>query len=142
MDAVAANIDAVNTLVCRPNGATVCGAGCYCCITCVQEAALQLADSVDPVAARIGAINTLVRQPDGTLRGYNTDAPAAIGAIEAALGGAAAQPLRGRTFVVAGAGGAGRALAFGAAERCSVCLLVRVSVCPAAILAFTTCTLC
>ena len=110
-----------------------------------KEAALQGAASVDPVAAAIGAVNTLVRQPDGSLRGYNTDWSAAIHAIERGLdpdaaplsataaagsasssssnggsgggGGAAASPLAGKRVVVVGAGGAGRALAFGAAVR-------------------------
>lgn len=54
----------------------------------LQEAALAAAASVDPLAARIGAVNTLVRQADGTLRGYNTDCSAAIGAIERGLAGA------------------------------------------------------
>lgn len=97
---------------------------------------MQGAASVDPVAADIGAVNTLVRQPDGSLRGYNTDWEAAIQAIERALGGGgpegaagqssagngsngggALSPLSGRMVVVVGAGGAGRAIAFGAAQR-------------------------
>lgn len=100
-----------------------------------KEAALRLADSADDVAVQIGAVNTLVRQADGSLRGFNTDWSAAINAIEDRLrgssgdasssssgGGAEASaskqsPLHGKTFVVLGAGGAGRALAFGAANR-------------------------
>ncbi|GFR49320.1 hypothetical protein Agub_g11346, partial [Astrephomene gubernaculifera] len=105
-----------------------------------KEAALRLSSSVDPVAAQIGAVNTLVRQPDGSYRGYNTDWLAAIGAIERAVaaregaagaassssvgsgeqqqqGEAGVSPLCGKTVVVIGAGGAGRALAFGAATK-------------------------
>ncbi|PNW80154.1 hypothetical protein CHLRE_08g380201v5 [Chlamydomonas reinhardtii] len=101
-----------------------------------KEAALRAAKDVDPVAAQIGAVNTLIRQADGSFKGYNTDWEAAISAIERGLagvaGGAAAaaaaaaknagtpaaeSPLKGRTVVVIGAGGAGRALAFGAAAR-------------------------
>jgi 3-dehydroquinate dehydratase/shikimate dehydrogenase len=88
-----------------------------------KEAALAAADAADAVAARIGAANTLVRRPDGGLDASNTDWAAAIGAIERGLGGsgreedAGASPLRGLTVVVVGAGGAGRALAFGAAAR-------------------------
>ncbi len=86
-----------------------------------KEAALKLADSADDVASQIGAVNTLIRQPDGTFKGYNTDCSAALGAIEASLGAASGQApsgvLNGRTFVVIGAGGAGRALAVGAAAR-------------------------
>jgi len=67
-------------------------------------------------------------QADGTVafKGYNTDWAAAIGAIEqqlrASLGAAAAaasdqSPLAGKSVLVVGAGGAGRALAFGAASK-------------------------
>ena len=88
-----------------------------------KERALALCDDVDPVAAKIGAVNTLVKREDGTLKGYNTDYAAAIGAIERAMGGrgegdgdgASTSPLKGKTVVVVGAGGAGRGLAFGAA---------------------------
>eukprot|EP00198_Chlamydomonas_reinhardtii_P005010 XP_001694346.1 dehydroquinate dehydratase [Chlamydomonas reinhardtii] len=88
----------------------------------VREAALRAAKDVDPVAAQIGAVNTLIRQADGSFKGYNTDWEAAISAIERGLAGnagtpAAESPLKGRTVVVIGAGGAGRALAFGAAAR-------------------------
>jgi len=82
-----------------------------------KEAALKLAKSVDPVAAQIGAVNTLVRQPDGTFKGYNTDSSAAVGAIERALVAAGKGDLKGKTFLVLGAGGAGKALAVGAAFR-------------------------
>jgi len=81
-----------------------------------KEAALRCCKEVDPVAARIGAVNTLVRQPDGSLKGYNTDWLAAIEAIEQGLGGGEGA-LAGRRVVVLGAGGAGRALAFGALAR-------------------------
>lgn len=88
-----------------------------------KGAALAGAAGADGVAAAIGAANTLVRQGDGSWRAYNTDWSAAIAAIERGLGGtgaaadADASPLRGKTVVVLGAGGAGRALAFGAASR-------------------------
>lgn len=87
-----------------------------------QEAALKLANEVDPVAKQIGAVNTLIRQADGSWKGYNTDWSASIGAIERQLkasgkGTPGDSPLAGKTFLVIGAGGAGRALAFGAAFR-------------------------
>lgn len=88
-----------------------------------KEAALKGAATADEVAAAIGAANTLIRQADGTLKAYNTDWLAAISAIERGLGGsgiaddAQNSPLEGKTVVVVGAGGAGRALAFGAASR-------------------------
>lgn len=101
---------------------------------------MQLASEVDPIARQIGAVNTLIRQPDGSFKGYNTDWLAAISAIErgvvvveggetatasspaiaapsAATGDIIQSPLRGKTVVVIGAGGAGRALAFGAMTR-------------------------
>ncbi len=68
---------------------------------------------VDPLAAQIGAVNTLVRRKDGTLKGYNTDSLAALNAIEAGLGAS----VHGKSVLVVGAGGAGRAVAFGAAHR-------------------------
>ena len=62
-------------------------------------------------------------QPDGSFKGYNTDWVAAIEAIERKLYSSSAgsssgqSPLAGRTVVVIGAGGAGRALAFGAVSK-------------------------
>ena len=111
-------------------------------------AALEAAASADPLAASIGAANTLVRDPKnegGKLKAYNTDAPAAIGAIEEGLrkrrrekeGGSGGEssssssssseeesPLKGKTVVVLGAGGAGRALAFGAAAAGAATVVV------------------
>jgi len=80
-----------------------------------KEAALQACAEVDPVAASIGAVNTLVRLPGGGFKGYNTDWEAAVDAIEMGLGGAGT--LSGRSIVVLGAGGAARALVFGALAR-------------------------
>jgi 3-dehydroquinate dehydratase/shikimate dehydrogenase len=73
------------------------------------------APQVDPVAARIGAVNTLIRLPGGGFKGYNTDWEAAVDAIEGGLGGEGT--LAGRSVVVLGAGGAARALVFGALAR-------------------------
>ena len=70
------------------------------------------ASQVDPLAQSIGAVNTLVRR-DGRLIGFNTDCNAAVNAIEAGLG----HPLSGLTVVIVGAGGAGRAIAFGSVSR-------------------------
>ena len=108
-----------------------------------KGAALAAAARADPVAAAIGAANTLVRRregdpgagagPGGAAEGAdagagegggegegggmwagNTDWGAALGAVELAAGGSGS--LRGKRAVVVGAGGAGRALAFGARE--------------------------
>uniref|UniRef100_A0A6N2M9I9 shikimate dehydrogenase (NADP(+)) n=1 Tax=Salix viminalis TaxID=40686 RepID=A0A6N2M9I9_SALVM len=91
-----------------------------------KEAAVGCCDEVHPLAKSIGAVNTIVRRPtDGKLVGYNTDCDASISAIEDALterritqkGVVEASPLAGKTLVLIGAGGAGRALAFGAKSR-------------------------
>ncbi|GMY21248.1 bifunctional 3-dehydroquinate dehydratase/shikimate dehydrogenase, chloroplastic-like [Fagus crenata] len=91
-----------------------------------KEAVIGFCDEVHPLAKEIGAANTIIRRPsDGKLVGYNTDCEASITAIEDALkqrgctNGEATfnSPLAGKQFVLAGAGGAGRALAFGAKSR-------------------------
>ena len=83
-----------------------------------KQAAFELCEP-DDLAARIGAVNTLAfrdresgeLEGDTRPRGYNTDAYGAIRALED--GGVA---LEGRAVVV-GAGGAGRAIAFGLADE-------------------------
>ncbi|PWA80035.1 3-dehydroquinate dehydratase type I [Artemisia annua] len=91
-----------------------------------KEAAVACCDEVDPLAKSIGAVNTIIRRPtDGKLVGYNTDCDACITAIEDALqerqtsNGEVTNvsPIAGRLFVLVGAGGAGRALAFGAKSK-------------------------
>uniref|UniRef100_A0A2N9EJV3 shikimate dehydrogenase (NADP(+)) n=1 Tax=Fagus sylvatica TaxID=28930 RepID=A0A2N9EJV3_FAGSY len=89
-----------------------------------KEAALKCCDEVNPVAKSIGAVNCIVRRStDGKIFGYNTDYVGAISAIEDGLRGsknisyAADSPLAGKLFVVIGAGGAGKALAYGAKEK-------------------------
>ncbi|CAL0313947.1 unnamed protein product [Lupinus luteus] len=89
-----------------------------------KEAAVKCCDEVDPVAKSIGAVNCVIRRPtDGKLIGYNTDYVGAISAIEDRLrdrhngDGTAVSPLAGKVFVVIGAGGAGKALAYGAKEK-------------------------
>jgi len=68
-------------------------------------------DALDSSANLIGACNTVARQPDGTLRGYNTDAFGAFGAIQDQTGEKAV----GKHVLILGAGGAARACAAGAA---------------------------
>lgn len=75
--------------------------------------AMDAMDEIDPVAEKIGAMNTVVTRPDGSLKGYNTDWIAAISAIEEKTEGG----LKGKRAICLGAGGAGRALAFGALEK-------------------------
>ncbi|PON96667.1 3-dehydroquinate dehydratase type I [Trema orientale] len=92
-----------------------------------KEEVVKCCDEVHPLAKSIGAVNTIVRRPsDGKLIGYNTDCEACITAIEDALreregangvASHASSPIAGKIFVLVGAGGVGRALAFGAKDR-------------------------
>ncbi|KAK4751251.1 hypothetical protein SAY87_004733 [Trapa incisa] len=97
-------------------------AGCSCTIP-HKEVALHCMDEIDPIAKKIGAINNIVRRPDGTLTAFNTDYIGAISAIEDGLrvlnsaNPAVGSPLAGKLFVVLGAGGAGKSLAYGAAQK-------------------------
>lgn len=96
----------------------------FSCTIPHKEDALKCCDEVDPVAKSIGAVNCIVRRPtDGKLSGCNTDYVGAISAIEDGLQGsldsarANESPLADKLFVVIGAGGAGKALAYGAKEK-------------------------
>lgn len=71
---------------------------------------LSSVDAVDPAAEAIGAVNTIVRRR-GVLRAFNTDAPAALDALEERL------TVNGKRLLVLGAGGAARAVAFEAIRR-------------------------
>ncbi|XVF42545.1 hypothetical protein PTKIN_Ptkin01aG0372000 [Pterospermum kingtungense] len=89
-----------------------------------KESGLKCCDEVDPIAKGIEAINCMIRRPtDGKLVGYNFDYIGAIAAIEEGLrasNGATPEsrsPLAGKIFVVIGAGGAGKALAYGGYEK-------------------------
>jgi shikimate dehydrogenase len=74
----------------------------------LKEAALKLeCIKLNPLAERIGAVNTIVFGKTGEIRGYNTDG---FGAKQVLLD--AAVEIKGSKIVVAGAGGAARAIAF------------------------------
>jgi len=66
-------------------------------------------DKVDPIAKKIGAVNTIVKK-NGRLTGYNTDCAGAIKAIEEHI------KLKNHDFVILGAGGTARAIAYGIKE--------------------------
>lgn len=71
---------------------------------------------LDAMSEMSGAANTLVIErpdagPPGSVRVVNTDAPAAVGALERAAG-----EVRGKRVTVLGAGGVARAIAFALAE--------------------------
>ena len=70
-------------------------------------AAHAICDELTETARAVGAVNSL-SFGDGRIRGDNTDAPGLIDAI--------AEPVAGRTALVLGAGGAGRAAAWALAE--------------------------
>ena len=72
-----------------------------------KEAALRLADAVEPLARRIGAVNTLVFREDGSILGRNTDA---FGFIENLRHGHPGFSAAKAPAVVLGAGGAARAV--------------------------------
>jgi shikimate dehydrogenase len=70
---------------------------------------LPLLDAVDPQAAQVGAVNTMAIAPDGRTTGYNFDRHGWRNSFAETLG---ADSARGKTVVLIGAGGAGRAVAF------------------------------
>lgn len=70
-----------------------------------KETIMALLDEVDANAAAIGAVNTIVNH-DGRLTGYNTDGLGLARDVEDWIG------IRGKTFVILGAGGAARAAVF------------------------------
>lgn len=67
---------------------------------------MEYLDEIDDQAKEIGALNTIVNK-DGHLFGYNSDC---LGAINALLD---KTDIKGKDVVIAGAGGAARAIAFG-----------------------------
>ena len=71
-----------------------------------KQAVLSLLDEVAPLAAEIGAVNTIVND-GGRLTGHNTDG----GGFVAALQEAGFAPA-GKRFLLVGAGGAARGIAF------------------------------
>jgi 3-dehydroquinate dehydratase/shikimate dehydrogenase len=68
-------------------------------------------EKTDALSEKIGACNTVVRAQDGKLYGFNTDVAAIVRPLERRL------QLSGAKILVLGAGGAGRAAAFGLAEK-------------------------
>ena len=70
---------------------------------------IPLLDAIDPEAAQVGAINTVAIAADGRTAGYNFDRRGWRNSFAETLGPDSAQ---GKTVVLIGAGGAGRAVAF------------------------------
>lgn len=77
-----------------------------------KKAVIPFLDAIDPVAEQIGAVNTLLIQQESAgqaiIRGYNTDWLGSNAALVAA-----GITLKQRRVVVAGAGGAAKAVGFG-----------------------------
>lgn len=74
-----------------------------------KEAVLPLLDEVSAEARQIGAVNTVTIDPRGRAAGYNTDRIGFRRAFEDAFG---REAVHGKTALLIGAGGAGRAVAF------------------------------
>lgn len=74
-------------------------------------AVIPLLDSVGEGGRQVGAVNFVRRNPDGTLHGDNIDGLGFTGGLVAA-----GVTIRGARVLQAGAGGAGRAIAFAMAE--------------------------
>ena len=72
-----------------------------------KQAVIPHLDALDGTACDIGAVNT-IDHVDGRLTGYNTDCVGAVRALEEAT------ELKGRRLALLGAGGAARAIAYGA----------------------------
>ena len=100
--------DALQTRITTMRSPTVLGAN----VTVPhKEAVIPMLDELDELARRIGAVNTIVNR-EGRLYGYNTDVS---GFIRALRDDGGFQPER-RRVVIAGAGGAARAVATGCLE--------------------------
>ncbi len=70
-----------------------------------KETVMAFLDEVDANASKIGSVNTIINR-DGKLIGYNTDGPGLIRDLTEWIA------IRGKTFIILGAGGAARAAAF------------------------------
>jgi len=67
---------------------------------------MEYLDDIDGDALKIGAVNTIINE-SGRLTGYNTDWLGLILTLQEAM------PVKGKTFVIIGAGGTARAVAYG-----------------------------
>lgn len=88
-----------------------------------KELALSLADDADPLARSVGAANTLTRAPDGTVRAFNTDAPAVADELRR-LAPERGPRWAGQTVLVLGAGGAALAAVCACAAELEVARVV------------------
>jgi 3-dehydroquinate dehydratase/shikimate dehydrogenase len=92
-----------------------------------KEGVLQYAEQLDEATDLMGAANTLFRR-DGQWCATNTDAPAAISAIQEGLRKAGSIPdLAARKVLILGAGGAARAVGHGLLQQGAVVTLTNRS---------------
>lgn len=92
-----------------------------------KEGVLQYAEQMDEATDLMGAANTLFRR-DGSWFATNTDAPAAISAIQDGLRKAGSIPdLAARKVLILGAGGAARAVGHGLLQQGAVVTLTNRS---------------
>jgi shikimate dehydrogenase len=87
----------------------------------VKQTVLPLLDEVSAEARQIGAVNTVIFDRAGAATGHNTDRGGFRDSFEEGLGRAA---VAGRTVVLLGAGGAGRAVAFALMDLGAATVLV------------------
>lgn len=67
---------------------------------------MRYLDEVDELASKIGAVNT-IKIENGKMKGYNTDGEGYVASLKTLIG-----DVKGKSFTLLGAGGAGRAIAF------------------------------
>lgn len=75
-------------------------------------------DEVDESSLRMGAVNTILNDDKARLKGYNTDWIGLIRDLKESL------EIRGKTFVILGAGGAARAAVFGILKEGGIPVIV------------------
>ena len=73
-----------------------------------KQTIIPFLDELDELAAKMGAVNTVVRTAEGKLKGYNTDGPGFVKALEQVIG----TSKRDAPVLLIGAGGAARGIAF------------------------------
>ncbi|MBD8037245.1 shikimate dehydrogenase [Solibacillus sp. A46] len=73
-----------------------------------KQTIIPFLDELDELAAKMGAVNTVVRTAEGKLKGYNTDGPGFVKALEQVIG----TNKRDAPVLLIGAGGAARGIAF------------------------------
>jgi 3-dehydroquinate dehydratase/shikimate dehydrogenase len=81
-----------------------------------KVAVMEAMDDTDAYVKKAGAMNTVTVR-GGRLTGHNTDIPAALDAVDAALAQTDMKTLEGAECLLLGAGGAGRAIGLGIKDR-------------------------